>query len=203
MRVILFVLAFGLSAFQLAAQSRPAMPAGPTDRGSKLVGGSASVSHSDEGNGQTETAYQVTPYVLFFVMPRLAVGGQAGINYATFESGTSTGGGHSFGWLLGPAMRWHLPTSSTKLLPFVGVNLALSSIRIKDDFVSTVNSTTVRGKDGEVVAGLDYMLATHVALEGVTFFGRDELEISSAGQPSRTQDQSRIGLRFGISAFVF
>ena len=131
MRVIPFVLAFGLGAFQLAAQSRPAVPTGPTDRGSKLVGGSASVSHSDEGNGQTATSYQVTPYVLFFVMPRLALGGQAGINYATFESGTSIGGGHSFGWLLGPAMRWHFPTSSIKLLPFVGVNLALSSIRIR------------------------------------------------------------------------
>src|SRR5687768_8677900 len=82
------LLAFVLSSSALAQETeRPV-----TSQGSWLVGGTAGISHRSDEVGESNTVYNLFPNLMYFVSPRLAVGGVLGFSRvdADNSSGTST-----------------------------------------------------------------------------------------------------------------
>ena len=80
----------------LAGQSAPDAP---TDRGSRIIGGTASVSHTSGGGGST--GISVAPSLLYFLADRVALGGGVGLGYSDHDNGSTTS------WRLGPEVRFY------------------------------------------------------------------------------------------------
>lgn len=200
MRLIRVVAIVAASAAPLAAQTGSS---GATDRGSMLVSGSASLSRinqsSDEELGLPEqhtTSVYVQPSVLYFVARRVAVGGQLGVSYASFEQG------HASSWMVGPAARAFFGASDAKVLPFVGGAIVAGSSTFKRDTPTAGTSeSSTWGLEG--VGGLTLMLSRQVGVTGEGFVTRTEEKLQNSALSDRTLTRTEFGVRFGISAFLF
>ena len=180
----LFVL---IIAAPIAAQS----PDAPTDRGSKILSGTASVSHTSSGGGVTNVSLQ--PSLLYFMADRVALGGGIGLSYADGENASVTT------WSLGPELRFYFKSSSAKTLPYVGAAVRFGA--------SNADSDISEGADAsfwalEGVAGLTFMLSRQVGVAGEAFVSRDEQTFDTQ-LADVTNSATRFGLRFGITAFIF
>src|SRR5688572_30106969 len=69
----------------VAAQSA----SGPTDRGSKLIAGSANFSRASS-EGRSATSISLQPVLLHFIANRVAIGGEVGLGYTDHASGETT-----------------------------------------------------------------------------------------------------------------
>lgn len=187
-------LLFSALLFPLALHAQSS-DTGPIDKGSKLVGGSASVAVTDDENTSAVTSVTVSPNVLFFVAPRFAVGGLVGVAYSSSDNSSSTN------WTLGPALRYFIAEPKATMLPFVGASVQFG----RGSFSSgTSSDVTVTNLGFEGVAGITWMLARHVGLDGELFAQRTTFKASGGALPTTSEFSSnRFGVRFGISAFVF
>lgn len=191
----LIVAAFCLAAVQVEAQTAQTTPSGPTAMGSKIVSGSARlarVSFDDGTSKSSSTLVSVTPSALWFVRDRVALGGTTGLTYSSFEAASA------WGWLLGPAARVFLTTTSERVLPFVGA--AFSMGRTYVDFDGSSSESSSYGF--EVMAGAIRMLTRNVGVTSEVYMSR-MISGSQSRWPSRDITATDMGLRFGVSAFVY
>lgn len=180
-----------LLAAPVAAQSA----VGPTERGSVMLAGSASLSRSDiEGNKTTSISLQ--PNVLYFVANRVAIGGQLGVGYSDRENGETTA------WTLGPAARLYFGGSGSKTLPYLGVAVLFGSASTEtDEPIASESDASLWGIEG--VAGLTFMVSRQVGIAAELFVNRDENEFDTGTSATVTTTATSFGLRVGIAAFVF
>lgn len=174
------------------AQSR-----GPTDRGSMLVGGTANVSRSTSEVGDSEstsTGVSLNPMLLYFVAPRVAIGGQLGLSRLSYDDGSSSS------WLLGPAARLYFGGSESRTLPFIGANFSLGGASSDSDVGNASFESDAWSIEG--VAGLTWMVSRQVGITGEAFLQR--IEIENEGPTSNVeQTRTEMGIRFGFAAFLF
>jgi hypothetical protein len=175
----------------LAGQSAPT---GPTDRGSKIIGGTASVSHTSGGGGSTGISLQ--PSLLHFIADRVALGGGVGLGYSDNDNGSTTS------WRLGPEVRFYFGPSTSKTIPYLGAAVQVGSSSTDSDAGPGSVSADASFWGLEGVAGLTFMISRQVGIAGEAFLQRDELTFESA-LSDVTTSTTRFGLRFGIAAFVF
>jgi hypothetical protein len=185
-------LTFVVCALPAAAQSR-----GPTDKGSILAAGTASFVRSSfeiDDNDETITGITVNPTLLFFVAPRVAVGGQLGISRVSSDNGSGTS------WLLGPAARLYFGEASSRTLPYVGLGVSFGGSSSDSDDSNLESSSDIWGLEG--IAGLTWMVTRQVGITGEAFFQRTSYENDGPFAASE-QKRTDIGIRFGFAAFLF
>jgi len=192
MRRTIVVLTFVGLALPAAAQSR-----GPTDKGSILVAGSASIARSTSEVGDIEvktTGVSLNPSLLFFIAPKFAIGGQLGLSRVSNDDGDATS------WLLGPAARLYFGEPSARTLPYVGASVSFGGFSSDDNESNQNFSSDVWGL--EVSAGLTWMVSREVGSTGEAFFERATIENDNAVFTSK-QKRTDFGIRFGFAAFLF
>lgn len=154
------------------------------DQGSFIVGGSAEVSGTKYGSifdaGSDTSIISFYPSLLYFVVPNLAIGG-AGF-YGSEDNGMTTSS--SFG--IGPAIAYYFGDQTSKIYPFIGA----SWIFFSDD---NHNWYLIQANGGVAI-----MIAQNVAITCEAFYQAETMDTDLSGDMSNT-----IGLRAGISAFVF
>lgn len=186
MRSPVLVLALSLVALPLAAQR------GPTDKGSILVSGAASISRSevDVSDVETEvTRFSLNPNLLFFVIPQLAVGGEFSYSRSSVDDNDSSA------WSLGPAARLFFSDVRSTALPYVGAGFAFGSADNGSN-----NDSGLFAVSG--VAGVAWMVSRQVGITSEVFLQRSTIDIPQ-GSTEIKQKQLDYGLRFGFAAFVF
>lgn len=184
----------GLLALMFAATASSATAQTPnpaTEPGSMMVGGTASLTRQ-EADDFSATTISLQPEVLFFVKSRLAIGGSLGLSRSSSGDATTTG------WSLGPAAKYFFATSSSSTLPFLGASVHVDGVTTD---VGT-GEAKFNGWGFEPVAGITWLLASHVGLTGEAFFNRRFISTEFTGSTSESAS-SVYGVRFGITAFVF
>jgi hypothetical protein len=154
------------------------------DRGSVLVGGSASWTSADTGDsdGGRLSTLLLNPSVLYFVAPGLALGGDATLaRYARDDySSTSVG--------VGPAIAYYFGGSRRSLYPFLSANVHYARSGLGDG--TSGSAWSYSGSAGAVA-----MLADAVGINGSLFYRNERDDLGDW--------RNTVGLAFGISAFVF
>ena len=151
----------------------------PVDRGSVILGGSASLISTDTGSNFTDErtiTLTINPSAQFFVIPNLALGGTAGFFLLRFDDETDAAA------LLGPTLSYYAGGPDQRFYPFVSGSLQFDVEEFDD-------SATLLLEGGGA-----YMVARTVALTG---------SLSFSGLLDDLGDQNIVGLRFGVSAFLF
>ena len=179
-----------------AAAAAQADTRSPIDRGSWLVSGGASFARTEaeglDGDDNVTTSLSIQPNLLFFLVPRLAVGGQVG--YARFSSeGASTSS-----WWLGPAARYYFGDPRGRVLPYLGASAMRQAVSFETDDSGIESDGSVWEYEG--VAGLTFMLSRHVGIAAEGFATRRTAADGDA--PFTNGDVTTYGIRFGVAAFV-
>lgn len=175
----------------VAAGVAGAQTSSPIDRGSKIIAGSAGWSRTTPERGSAETSISLSPSVLYFVRPHLAVGGSLTGAYDRRTPVTSTGFG------IGPEVRYYDGALTDRTLTFIRASLVPTWEHFKTDQGVKADVTTWRSDFG---AGIAQLIATHVALNGEVFYAKSWARRPQIDDASST---SAFGLRFGLTAFVF
>ena len=198
MRARLFaILPLLLAPAAAAAAQDVSQPRGPIDRGSWLVSGGASFireERDDEaGDSRSSTSFSIFPNALYFVVPRLAVGGQVG--YGRFSADETT----SSSWSIGPAVRYYFGDPRGRVLPYLGASVMRDAVTYSDDEAGIDADGTSWTYDG--LAGLTFMLTRHVGISAEGFVTRAEPDGDGGGvfSPGKA---TAVGIRFGVAAFV-
>jgi hypothetical protein len=179
----------------LATPAAAQTAGGPTDRGSWVLGGTASLSRS-ENDGRSATGISLAPSVLRFIANRIAVGGEFGLSY------TDTDAGSSRSWRVGPAARFYFGESSAKVLKYVGAAVLFGGSNTSlDEPLSSEADASQWSVEG--VAGLTFMLSRQVGISGEFFGQRSESTISSSIGSDAESKLTSYGVRFGLAAFIF
>jgi hypothetical protein len=171
--------------------------AGPTDRGSILVGGTASVSRSTYEIGDTDntsTGISLSPDLLVFVAPRFALGGRLGLSWVDYDDGRSSS------WLIGPAARFYFAPGSARTLPFLGASVSFGGATSENDVVDSTVESDVWAVEG--VAGITWMLSRQVGITGEAFLERANITNGTSLSDVETR-RTDLGVRFGFAAFFF
>ena len=172
------------------------------DRGSLVLGGGAAVSRTrtefvpSTGAESTDDATQLslTPSLLYFVRPGLAVGGEASFTYTDRGEVNSTAVG------VGPAVRYYFARGATRTLPYVGASARLGRISTDGGDGGTRN-TSQWGFEG--TAGLTWLLSRQVGILGEAYVNRFEQALAPQTGPSTLDlTVTGFGLRFGVAAFL-
>jgi len=119
MKRLLWILCLAVGLYPVTTQAQDYA----TDKGSFLIGGTASLSSSgsDFEDGRT-TALLLRPSAQYFVIPGLAIGGTVGWAYASFdESSLST-------LSVGPRLSYFFGRSEQKIYPFVSASVGYSAL---------------------------------------------------------------------------
>lgn len=180
----------------LVAVPASARSQGPVDKGSILVAGTALISRSTTkvaNQETTTTGMSLNPSLLFFVAPRFAVGGQLGLSRLSYDGGSASS------WQVGPAARLFFAPSSARTLPFAGAGVTLGRATSTNEVTDT--RSTNDGWSAEGVVGLTAMVSRQVGITGEAYFERSSSE--QGGVASLDVKRTDIGLRFGVSAFLF
>ena len=166
--------------------ARGAAQSYPTDRGSFIVGGSASLTTSKASIallGSDEelrsTTLAVAPSAQYFVAPGLAVGGRVQ-SYTTWVDGESSG---TFG--VGPQLSYFFGRGDRRLYPYLSAGVS---------YDQEVGDSDNHGSGVNAAGGLVFMLGRQVGLD--TSLGFNHV---SAG----TTTLQTFGLALGITAFAF
>lgn len=173
----------------LSAQS-----SGPTSRGNALVGGSASILRASNGvdgddDDESVTNLEFSPHILYFVAPRLALGGT--LAYAR----TSGGGSTSSNTIVGPEVRLFFADPTAKAQPFVSATVA----RQWGSFDTPTGAVKPRGTRYGASAGVIAMVSRQVGISSELFYTRSTDDALFGGDEITS---SAFGLRFGFAAFL-
>jgi hypothetical protein len=146
-----------------------------------------------DNGGPSSTGVSLAPSGLYFVSPRLAVGGSVLLGYQSAASLWTYG--------IGPEVRYFIADPGDKLLPFVRGSIVpeweRSSLKTSGGtFTNTSRVTAVLGS-----AGLTQIVASHVGITGEVYFERDMFDTGSDGAQA-DRNLSSYGLRFGLTVFV-
>ena len=175
----------------LAAQTKPTSA---ISKGSKLVGGSASLTRLDRDEGApSTTSIQVSPFLLFFTADRVAVGGSVSIGHSSTEGASVTN------WSIGPEARYFFAQPGATTLPFVGLSYRYGKTSFSSGGTDSDATNTVLDGSG----GITWLLTPHVGLTGELFLTRTTFKSDAGGGFTFDDTQLLYGVRFGISAFVF
>lgn len=159
------------------------------DRGSLLVDGDASfVSTGVDGSDTRSTNIVVRPGVKYFVVPRLAVGGDVRLGYSSSGEFKRTSVG------IGPSIDYYLGPLDSRLHPFVSGTVFLATDRTASP-AGDLDGRHVRLRGS---AGLLFLFGAHAGLNGALFY---ESARDRAGDT--TIRHNSFGLSLGISTFVF
>jgi hypothetical protein len=167
------------------------------DKGTLLIGGSASVSglHQD-GNESNTFSISLGPMVGAFVARGLAVWGTALFSHTSASvSSVDT-------WGLGPGMAYYFPRVLGRAYPFVGIESLFSwgSGHIASGSESLdYHSTLIRLRPS---AGLLFMLIPHVGIEGELYLLRSWTTRDPDTVPVG-RNTTQYGFSAGVTAFVF
>ena len=189
----------GLARLIVAASivSSPLLAQGsPTGKGSWIISGSAGASSQKvDGVDGTTTSISLAPSGLYFVSPGLALGGAVSFGYFTSSLASST----AFG--IGPSIRYYFGDRTGKTLPFVSATVA-PTWTTTDPKNSTTANTTTNGLEVEGTIGFTHLLVPHVGITGEAYYSHMNFG-SDRGSVHVTQNSYAVGVRFGITAFVF
>lgn len=149
------------------------------DQGSILIDGDAALRSSGNGEGDRATNISVNPSAQLFVLPGLALGGQAFVSRTSFDDDAFT----SYG--VGPAASYYFGDALSTLFPFVSGSFFIAGDSRSDD-----TATALR-----LSGGGTYMLARNIGLTGEAYYLVQDL--------GEDDNFNEYGLAFGISAFLF
>jgi hypothetical protein len=186
----------GLLVASSIVSSRAFAQASPIGKGSWIISGTAGVnSQHFDGSDQTSTTVFVAPNALYFVAPGLAIGGQVSLGYGTNPSNTTT----SFG--IGPSIRYFFADQHAKTLPFASATVS-PQWTSADPKGATLASSSTHGLGIEGTAGMTFLLVPHVGVTGEAYYDHSSMS-GDVGSLHVTQSGYSIGVRFGVTAFVF
>jgi hypothetical protein len=158
------------------------------DRGSLAVAGQASFTSSrSDGVDGRRTSYGLSPSVLYFVRPGLALGASASVGHTSFDGSSATA------WTLGPTATLYFGREAAEFHPFVTATVGLGH----SSFDTPVDEESVSHTRVRVGVGVLKLLT-----EGVGVHGQAGYERLSYGGDGDGWDDN-IGLAFGFSIFVF
>ena len=173
----------------------------PVDRGSWIVGGSASFTSQGGDDADRTTSVMLNPSAQFFVLPGLAVGGTLSLSYTSDDLFSITGLG------IGSAVSYYFGRGERTVYPFVSASLSINDFSFKadgDQVGSNIDVSTT-GTTFDLSGGVALMVAKNVGLTGEIFYLQQNLrETGNEGiETLFDTDINMFGLRFGIAAFVF
>lgn len=175
LNLILLVLLL-LSPIPLLAQKSYAI-----DKSSIIIGGSAGFSNTGGGGDDRFTQITARPDLSFFVVPNLAIGGNA--MYSRFSAS-----GFSSTFLgIGPKVAYYFGDLKSKSYPFLSSSFFYGK---QLDFSSHISL--------QFSGGIAFMVAKNVAITGQAFF----LLINEI-RDGPDESGNRFGIEIGISTFVF
>lgn len=185
----------GLTAFGLLPLALSAQANGPTSKGNALVGGAASVSrstHSVEGDDDDNSATLValSPHVLYFVAPRVALGGTLGYARA------SGGGSSSSSTFVGPEARVFFADPAAKAQPFIGATIG----REWSNFDTPIGDEDTESTRYGGSVGVIFMATRQVGISSELYIQRSSSDGLTSTSPDVTN--TTFGLRFGFAAFL-
>jgi hypothetical protein len=173
------------------------------DRGSLVIDGGASLSRSrttTETTGSAGTKVEVTstqlsllPSLLYFVAPRVAVGGSLELARAKSGATSSTIVG------AGPAARLYFAGEGASALPYVGASTRVSRVSNDRDTGPSLSSTQWAF---EGVAGLTWLFSRQVGIVTEAFARRVGYSAEGPGNASADITATELGLRVGVAAFI-
>ena len=177
--------------------SSPGLAQGsPVGKGSWIISGSAGASSQKvDGVDGSVTSISLAPSALYFVSPGVAIGGQVSLGYFSSPQASST----SFG--IGPSIRYYFGDKAAKTLPFVSATV-MPIWQSTDPKNSTVASTSSTNLEVEGTIGFTHLLVPHVGITGEAYYAHQSFS-SDRGSLHIDEDSYAIGVRFGITAFVF
>ena len=160
------------------------------DQGHFAVDGQASlVSSGGSGNSDRQTLIHLSPTVLYFVRPGIALGGSA-------QFGRSSGGNaSSWAYSVGPQVAVYFGDESASMRPFISAQAGIG----RSSNTSTVLGSTTQHIDYTHVganAGLMDLVTSSVGIHGELYYQRD----SYGGDGNGYTDG--FGVAFGFSIFL-
>ena len=143
-----------------------------------------------------ESSVSLSPQCLYFLAPRLALGGTVNLGYARTASSYSAVYG------IGPAIQYYLAGPTAKTLPFVGASWTPVFDREHVDATSFAPAFDGRALNSryEATAGVTQLLVDHVGLSATGYLAR-VTDSYGASQPGA--GWTVFGIRFGITAFLY
>lgn len=166
-----------------------------TDRGSWLVGGSASFTSQGgdmyEDNGDRLNTISLSPSAAYFVTRGLAVGGAVvfdRLSQGDF-SATSLGVGPSFFYFFG--------SPNASVYPFIGVNPVYTTTSVD---LGDLGNETIDGYGVIAQGGVALLLTRNVAFTVGAFYAYEKQNHEDLDE---SLDGNSFGLRVGLAAFVF
>ncbi len=164
------------------------------DKGSYGIAGAASFSSLGDGalGGDRTTLINISPSVLYFVLPGLGLGGT--VNYARASSGSSTQ--NSFG--IGPTVAYYFHPPSSRVFPL---------LRFKYLYSDTGGGGVVdsNGNSFQFSGGATFMISKNIGLVSEVFYSytRQSIDDRFGGRFLTDYRTNTIGIQLGIDVFVF
>ena len=189
-------------AVAVVASSAEAQQGSPINAGGWIIAGSGGLSSStDDASDRTTTSFRLSPTGLYFVQPRLAIGGSLPFSYTSFSTG-----GHATVFGLGPSLRYYFGEPTGQLFPFISASVLTSWQNSQATSViagnRVTNEVTSRLLSLDGSAGITRMLATHVGLTGEAYYTHSSSR-AEIGASSLKQEGHDLGLRFGLTVFIY
>jgi hypothetical protein len=179
-RATLLVLSLILAMPAYAAAQVPAL-----EKGSWLIGGSASFTSEALGDDDRVTYISIAPRGQYFLTRGLALGGVVSLSRASFDDATTTS------WAAGPAASYYFVQEGA-VQPFVSGSATFGG---QETDSSDTDRSFVAWEAG---AGLLLLLNDAVGLDARLFYTRQDTDLGGI-----ETDRDRYGLDIGVSAFVF
>lgn len=152
-----------------------------TDRGSFILGGSAGLSSQKVG-GNRSTYMHLTPNVLYFVRPGLALGGTLSLSHSRYDEQSRTAYG------VGPQISYYFGGGEQELRPYVSAR-SIYSDASGGDYGALWYGGNV---------GVLYLFTRSVGLDASLFY--NTISYRGSGPPGGSDV---MGIALGFSAFAF
>lgn len=170
-------------------------PTWALDRGSVLIGGSASY-YEAGGEAQsfsTKKSWDVLPYAYYCISPNVALGGAFLLSSETrsgYESNTFAG--------VGPGLMAYFADSTSTVYPFVGLNLYYAFLSSENLGSSSGTLRSLHGYAFELTLGGTYMMNRYVGITGMLYYQGQQLS-----EDGDWKGGKRYGYRIGLTGFIF
>ena len=165
------------------------------DRGSVLIDGQASfTSTGAEINGEDTddrvTQFSLTPNLLYFVLPGLAVGGEITFARAWDDDDSNLAYG------IGPAVTYYFGAGERPWYPYLGGSVQFMREERDSDDGPNLPDVSFRVYKGS--AGLLFMMSRSVGINAELFY-----QVARQETDNLELERDVYGLAVGVSAFVF